>query len=258
MAAIDSLVDALVNARVKHEPCDQQAFDGILVTQHDSYAVQKQVAQRMGWLEQGFPRYWKSGGPSREAILTHALLPESGVWISPARPDPSCFFSAEIEAEIAVRLAQDVTPEIARKLNAADGPQLVDAIAVSIEIVDSRWRQGRTVPSLFSLADMQSHGALVLGSWVQHDQHRPQRAWDTQLCSVAIGDHDPLVFKGTHPLKDPFWGLATWLGHATSAFGTAPAGTVITTGSWCGVLPLRFGQRVKVEFEGIGQAEIQV
>ena len=31
------------------------------------------------------PRHWKSGGPSREAVLTHAPLPPAGVWASPAR-----------------------------------------------------------------------------------------------------------------------------------------------------------------------------
>jgi len=34
-----------------------------------------------------------------------------------------------------------------------------------------------------------------------------------------------------------------------------PAGTVVTTGTWVGVLPIVPGETVVVEFPGIGRAE---
>ncbi|AWB33397.1 fumarylacetoacetate hydrolase family protein [Orrella marina] len=254
MAGIDTLVDALVAARARHEPCDQLLLDGTLVTVADSYAVQKQVAQRMGWLTTPCPAYWKSGGPSREAVLTHAMLPESGVWESPASASADLFFTPEIEAEIALRLAEDVTPESAQKLESGVTDHLVDSMTVSIEVVDSRWRQGRTVSALYALADMQSHGALVLGEWVPYIR----RDWSAQTCSVKIGQRKAAIFTGTHPLQDPLWGLAQWLRHATSQFGTVPAGTVVTTGTWCGLLPVSAGQAVQVEFAGVGQSSLQL
>jgi 2-keto-4-pentenoate hydratase len=37
-----------------------------------------------------------------------------------------------------------------------------------------------------------------------------------------------------------------------------PAGTVITTGTWCGLLPAQPGDRVVVRFDGVGEAAVQV
>ena len=49
-----------------------------------AYAAQEQVARELGWFGDSTPRYWKSGGPSREALALHAALPPAGVWSSPA------------------------------------------------------------------------------------------------------------------------------------------------------------------------------
>lgn len=252
MSGIGAVVDALVSARERHEPCDQVILEGALATDADSYCVQKQVAQQMGWLASSSARYWKSGGPSRGAGITHALLPESGVWESPAVLPASTFFHPEIEAEIALRLANDVTREAALALEPGHADHLISAMTVSIEVVDSRWLQGRSVPKIYSLADMQSHGALVLGQWLPYQR----RDWSAQTCSVKIGPHKAVIFTGTHPLQDPAWGLAHWLRHATEQFGTVPAGSVVTTGSWCGLLPVTAGQGVIVEFAGVGEASL--
>ena len=37
-----------------------------------------------------------------------------------------------------------------------------------------------------------------------------------------------------------------------------PAGTVVTTGTWVGLLPARPGDTVSVEFTGIGRAELHL
>jgi 2-keto-4-pentenoate hydratase len=33
---------------------------------------------------------------------------------------------------------------------------------------------------------------------------------------------------------------------------------VVTTGSWCGMLPTAAGERVRVRFEGVGEASLQL
>ena len=63
---------------------------------------------------------------------------------------------------------------------------------------------------------------------------------------------------GTHTLGGPPWGLRDWLLHATRDGAVLPAGTVVTTGTWVGVLPAAAGERVRVEFEGIGDAQVQL
>ncbi|HMA08574.1 MAG TPA: fumarylacetoacetate hydrolase family protein, partial [Ramlibacter sp.] len=110
------------------------------------------------------------------------------------------------------------------------------------------------VPPLLKLADLQAHGALVLGEWVPF----AARDWAAQVCTVQIGGKPLVERRGTHPLGDPAAPLAGWLRHVTRNGATVPAGTVVTTGSWCGMLPTTPGDRVRVRFDGIGEASVQL
>ena len=201
-----------------------------------------------------FPRHWKSGGPSRETALTHAPLPPQHVRASPADARGTHFNVRLIEAEVALRLGTEVTAADAAAINPDAADRLLDGMCVSIEIVDSRWQQAREAAALLKLADMQSHGALALGAWKPYER----RDWAAQACSVTVGDAEPRTFKGSLSLQDPAWLLPAWLRHATRNGGTVPAGTVVTTGTWCGMLPARAGDRVRAVFDGIGEAEVQL
>ena len=57
-------------------------------------------------------------------------------------------------------------------------------------------------------------------------------------------------------MGDPAWLLRAWLRHATRAGDTVPGGTVVTTGTWCGILPATAGEWVHVAFQGIGEAAV--
>lgn len=251
---IDAVADALIRARRERRPANAAALEDALGSADDAYAVQARVAHELGWFEAGSPRHWKSGGPSREAVLTHAPLPPAGVWTSPARSGNWPFHLRGIEAEIALRLARDVDVALAAGLDAASAPRLVDAMAVSIELVDSRWQEALDAPALCKLADLQSHGALVLGDWVPYEA----RDWQAQSCRVQIGAQPPVERRGTHALGDPAFLLPAWLRHATRYGGRVAAGTVVTTGTWVGLLHAAAGDLVTVEFPGIGRASVQL
>jgi 2-keto-4-pentenoate hydratase len=227
---------------------------GLLRDAEDAYAVQERVAAENGWFDRAVPQHWKSGGPARDAVFTHAPLPPRRVWNSPADASGSHFNMRLIEAEVALRLARDVSPAQAAALSHEDAASLIDAMCVSIEIVDSRWREPRTAPALLKLADLQSHGALALGAWKAF----AARDWARQTCVVGIGQAEPRSFQGTHSLGDPAWLLPAWLRHVTRKGATVPQGTVVTTGTWCGMLEARKGDLVRVDFEGIGQAQVQL
>ncbi len=219
-----------------------------------AYRVQAGVAAALGWFADGMPRHWKSGGPSREAPQTHAPLPPAGIFASPADLRNWPFQFRGIEAEIAFRLAEPVDAGRAAGLDTAGARALIDAMCVSIELVDSRWVEARQAPQLAKLADLQSHGALVLGEWL------PFRAcdWSAQRCEVRIGEAAPLVFSGTHSHADPVAVLPNWLRHATRDGAVLGAGSVVTTGTWCGLPMAAHGDRVEVRFDGIGQASVQL
>ena len=249
---VTTAAEALVQARSTGQPA---AASELPIPDADAaYAIQKAVAERLGWYAGGAPRCWKSGGASRAATLTHAPLPPPGVWTDPADARDWPFRLRGIEAEIALRLGRDVDAARADRLDAAAAIDLVDAMCVSIEIVDSRWREGLEAPALAKLADLQSHGALVLGAW------GPARSidWAAQECRVEVGKQAPVLHRGSHALADPFFVLPAWLRHATRRHGVVSAGTVVTTGTWVGILHAAQGDRVRAEFPGIGHAQVQL
>lgn len=245
------IADALVRARRTGQPVDADRF--LVADASQAYRVQALVAQSLGWFGTAAPRHWKSGGPAREASLTHAPLPPAGVWPSPAEAGEWPFRWRGVEAEIALRLGIAVDSNLATSVTPHAAVLLVDAMAVSIEIVDSRWEQALDAPAWHKLADLQSHGALVLGEW------QPMRAvdWASQRCELHINT-EIQAFTGSHPLVDPTWLLPQWLQHATRRGDVLPVGTVVTTGSWCGLPLAQAGASVRVRFEGIGEARVNL
>ena len=230
-----------------------EPWQGLLADAHQAYAVQERVARLRGCPAGRLALHWKSGGGSRSSLLTHAALAPSRVLDSPADLRGLRFHGAGIEPEIALRLGQAVTPEAAERLVPERAAGLVDAMAVAVEVVDSRWAEAGQAPALLRLADAQSHGAFVLGAWVPY----VARDWAAQRCELQWGEEAPLQRTGTHPLGEPAWGLAEWLRHLTRAGATVPAGTIVTTGTWAGLVPVKGGERLRVAFEGVGAVELQ-
>ena len=175
---------------------------------------------------------------SKSLFPQSAQIARENAW--PARVDEVVYRGATIDV---YATAAALTPEAAAPL--------VDALAVSVEGVDSRWVAEADVPPTLQLADFQVHGALVLGPWrpfgpwASHD-------WLTQAGMLQLGDEAPRPFRGSHPLGGPLSGLGPWLRHLTRHGQSVPAGTVVSTGSWSGCLPVARGTRVRLAFDGLG------
>jgi len=266
---IGAIAEALMGARRDGKALDPADWQAAVPDMEAAYAVQAAVADAQGWFAGGAPRAWKSGGPSRSQVLTHAPLPPAGVRMSPADYGDMRFFAPLIEIEVALRLARAVSAETAAALAAAAdradeagraeladriADELVDAMCVSIEVVDSRWADPARATAPMKLADLQSHGALALGAWVPFER----RDWSAQRCEVTIGSAAPVARTGTHPLGSPTWLLPVWLKHATRSGAAVPGGTVVTTGAWAGMLPAKAGDEVTAVFEGIGSARLRL
>lgn len=247
-------LDALLQARHSGVAADEQPLATALTDAEGAYAVQRAAWQRLVGAAQTVPVHWKSGGPGREAPLIHAPLLPAGVWASPAQAGHWHLHQRGIEIEIALRLGQSVDASQAAALqpDAVDG--LIDAMAVSIEVVDSRWQNPAAASHWLRLADFQSHGALVLGDWVPYQR----RDWAAQTCRLRVGAGPETVWQGTHSLGDPAWLLPAWLRHVCAAYGTASAGAVVTTGTWVSVVPAEQGDVVVAVFDGVGEARLQL
>jgi len=260
---LQRLADALAGARRSGQALPMTPWLGCLRDADEAYAVQDRVAAALGWFGGALPRFWKSGGPSRQAVLTHAGLPPAGVQaVAPGQTaslQGQHFHRRGIEAEVALRTRRDVTAgEVAAWAAGTTPParELVDAMTVSVEVVDTRWAApAPDAPDVawLKLADQQSHGALVFGEWRAFDE----RDWSRQRCELRIGGVQPQSFEGTHPLGDPTWLLPSWLAHATRGGRTVPGGTVVTTGSWSGLGDAVSGDRVEVRFADLGALALQ-
>ncbi|TDP64066.1 fumarylacetoacetate hydrolase family protein [Roseateles toxinivorans] len=248
------LTDCLIQARRQGLRPSALDWADALDDPAAAYAVQDRVAAALDWFGDAPPRYWKSGGPSRDTDLTHAALPPAAVRASPADFSDLTFHGLGIEAEVALRLSLEVSPALAAELTPAAAESLIAAMTVSVEVVASRWLEAGAAPALLRLADQQSHGALALGEWLPYQR----RDWAQQRCEVQIGDQPIRAYTGTHSLGDPAWLLPQWLRHLTRDGASVPAGTIVTTGTWCGLLPASAGDRISVAFDGLGQVSLRL
>ncbi len=257
-ATVSEIALALVQARNHHEPVDANRFTDQLQSTAEAYAVQEQVFKLLQGAHAPVATFWKSGGPNRSSEQTHAALLPDGILKSGADMHHWPLNIRIIEIEVALRLGQEVTAATAATLSHAASKRLIEAMTVSIEVVDSRWQQAGATQALLKLADMQSHGALVLGDWLAYTEADQARDWTTQQCSVKLGEQPIARFVGTHTLQDPTYVLPAWLKHATAGGQTVPSGTVVTTGSWCGMPFAQKGDLIVAEFDGIGKTSVQL
>lgn len=247
VSGIENVTAALVAARRNRQPADDAPLANALDTPDEAYEVQRRVAQALGWTGATARRFWKSGGPSRSALQTHAALPFAGV-TGALQQACAGFFQRGIEAELALRLGRDVDAALAATLDSESAGALCDAMAVSVEIVESRWQSAGAAPMLLKLADQQSHGSLMLGPWGPF----VPRDWSTVVCRVRQGERPEQTWQGSHTMVDPRHVLPKWLVFATRDGQVLPAGTVVTTGTWCGLVDGHAGEPVTVTFDGIG------
>ncbi len=215
-------------------------------------AVHADLARELQWQPAGRPQFWKCGGSSRSGPFGHAPLAPAGVR---GGSDLTGLHLIGAEAEIALRLKQDVTPEQARALQLGQGEELIDAFCVAIEGLASRWQQGLSAEPLLKHADCQSHGGLALGAWMPW---KPGHDWTRQACELQAGDALSLTGLGGHGLDDPAWVMVPWLQAATRQGATLKAGSVVTTGSWRVALKLKAGDRAVARFEGLGELTVQL
>lgn len=252
------IAQAILHARKNHLPVDAIPFADRLKTTADAYAIQNQVYRSLEGQDVSLAQAWKSGGPNRASEQTHAALLAQGIVQSGVDLSNWPLNIRIVEIEIAFRLNREVTAQTAQSLTYESSRQFIDAMTVAIEVVDSRWEQTTSAQALLKLADMQSHAALVLGQWVPFEQKDMLRDWSKQNCTLTIGSASSESFVGTHTLQDPTYVLRDWLRYATAQGQTIASGTIITTGSWCGMPFAKKGDLIVAEFAGIGKTSVQL
>lgn len=250
---LNAISAAIVAARRTGTPADETLWPGAQLTPDEIYMLQEKIAAELGWVDAPeAPTFWKGGGPSVTSIATFAKLPAPWVQPSPGRLEVKDFNRLAIEIEVAFRLARDISAVDLAARAVHDPAALFDAMAVTIELVDFRWKGEQSAPSVLRQVDLQSNGALVVGDWT------PLKTvdWANQVALLSVDGKQIGRYEGAHVCGDPLWMASQWLQHGVARHDQLTAGSVLTTGSWCGMVWLDGPAEVKATFEGIGEASL--
>jgi 2-keto-4-pentenoate hydratase len=214
-----------------------------------AYAVQDAMMRGLG-LVGG----WKVGAKGLSAEPACAPLPATGVFATGATLVGPRWRMRGIEVEVAVRLRRDLVPASGTP-DPAVFHEAFDAVLPVIEVVETRLADWHDSAALAQLADLQSHGALVVGAPAPLD---PGELNLRTLEAYLAFDGQPVAStRGGNPALD-IWRLLGWLArHCAQRGRPLRAGDVITTGSCTGMLFAPEGAHVQAQLAGIGLVEVR-
>lgn len=197
---------------------------------------------------------WKVGAKGHLQEPGCAPLPAKGVLPSGTALLGPAWRMRGIEVEVAVRLGKDLIPTSGEP-DAATVRDAVDAVLPVIEVVETRLADWRDSAPLAQLADLQSHGALIVG------EPSGIRIEDLDLRTVQAYlafDGQPVAStRGANPAADIWW-LVGWLAwHCAQRGQPLRAGQIITTGSCTGLLFAPEGAHVQAHLDGVGRVELR-
>lgn len=247
-AAVEAVSQALLRAHREHRRCSSLELASVLRDDDEALAVQDAVCAGLAGPGESRVVAWKAGAAGPDAPVSACPLPAGRLHRGSMRLAGTDFHQRGVEAEIAYRLVRPPQDEIA-----ADAVlDCFDALCVAIEVVDSRWTEGLAAPERLRLADLQCHGALVLGDW------QPLRPidWAAQACRVSVDGEVAARGIGNHACVDPGRVLPGWLRQAAARGCILEPGDVVTTGSWGRALWVGPDDHVLVDFPGLGSLRL--
>jgi 2-keto-4-pentenoate hydratase len=238
-AAASALSAARTGAAIAGLPADARPQ-----SEADSYAVQDAVLKKLSEKIGG----WKVG-VSPEGGHFAAPIYASMVHPSPAALPARSLKVIGIECEIGFRLNQALPARSQAYTN--DEVLAVASMHPTIEVVDSRYIDFRSLDRLQVLADNFSNGALVYGAaasgWQGTDLTHPP------IAVTADGKHfaDCTGLRASNPVDL----LVAAVNHANKR-GGVPAGTFVTTGTHTGLVFTDPGVHIVADFGKFGRVEV--
>ncbi|MDQ2822566.1 MAG: 2-keto-4-pentenoate hydratase [Pseudomonadota bacterium] len=174
---------------------------------------------------------WKIGAKSDTGPIQGAPLPRHGILTAGAVVARHDFPVFGIEVEIMFRFNRDFLPDQA-PCTETEVLSSIGAIGTSIEIVSSRLAGWPDPPKLIQLADLQNHGALIVGDFVDY---RPDFDFRSPQAQLLFNGQEIFKGPGANPAGDPRRLLHWLVGHCRTQHIALPEGTVVTAGSYTGM-----------------------
>ena len=221
-------------------------------TEADAYAIQHAVIARLGPIGG-----WKVGSPNPQSThFTCAPIPAAAIFATISNGAPTSEVTIHgsdrvVEAEIAVRLGQDLPP---RDLpyTEADIRAAIASAHPAIEVLQTRYADLEAAGALAGLADSLSNHSLVLGPAVAD-----WSSVDLDAETVRLLADGTEIKRGAGNPGGEMLRLVMWLANGgTHWAGGLRAGQVVTTGSWTGKDATGPGQTVVAHFARCGAATV--
>jgi 2-keto-4-pentenoate hydratase len=224
---VDGLARALASARGAGQRLATLAPELRPATSEEAFAAQYATLRSMGCAPAG----WKIGSKSHDGPIQGSPLPATCVYRGRTTLARNAFAKPGLELEIAFALG--------RRFEAGSGPYtdkaVLDAIETmhaAIEVVASRFQEWPNVDKLWQLADLQNHGALVVGEGVAYNRDYP---FASPGMHFTFSGANVVEGAPANPAGDPRRLLPWLVNHCVSRGVTVEPGAVLTCGSYTGM-----------------------
>jgi 2-keto-4-pentenoate hydratase len=246
-----TLAAQLVQARRQHTLIEDLESVDIPADADAAYAIQHQVLSLSG----ARIGAWKVGARAPGAQANDAPIDAALVHESPANIAHDSFFRVLVELEIAFRFKYALPPRD-EPYTRSEVFAALGSMAVTLEIVDSRFEQWPNLAPLAQLADSRNNGALVVGKMEPYDVIAPNFDFLSPQLELTFDGTSILPASTGNPVGDPRE-LLVWfvnhcgaMGHAVQPFWT------VTTGSYTGARRIEGPGVVSGRIDRIGEIEL--
>ena len=253
MRSLESIANDLHDAAVNASPIEQ-ITKGRALTVAEAYEVQDKVVEcrlAAGAVRRGVGLAFSSQAKIKQFGLSDQIYG----WVTSDMEiadggalDLSKFIQPRVEPELAFVLGRDIAeprpaPELMRS---------VDAIAVTLDVIDSRFKDFKfALPDV--IADNSSHAAYALGTW-----QLPTADLDNLGILLEIDGREAAVSSTAALLGDPARCLRKMAQLASQRGIVLPAGSIVMAGAATAAVPLTRGAAIKVRIRDLGTAAFEV
>ena len=125
---------------------------------------------------------------------------------------------------------------------------------LGIEVVGGRFDSAASVPFLSFLADNLGNRGYVVGESVPLSALSEVNGL---ACDVTLNGQPLYEAPASHPAGDPLLPLLAYANAQSDNLGGLKAGQLVTTGSLCGVLPIRAAGLLDARISQLGRISVR-
>jgi 2-keto-4-pentenoate hydratase len=243
------LSQQLADARADHSTLASLSPDLVPADTNAAYAIQHALLATRGARIGG----WKIGAKSAEGAIQGAPLPSTDLHVDGTRLPRAHYQPLGLELEIAFRFGRTFEPSTSA-YHEVEVLDAIDSMGATIEIVASRFAQWPNVDKLAQLADLQNHGALIVGEFTKYRRDFPFVA---PSLGFTFEGNDLVKATPSNPCGDPRR-LLTWLvNHCTQQQRIAVTpDMILTTGSYTGMFFPQQAGTARGQIDGLAPVSV--